>query len=548
MRRYSIAPSSSRRKSTINPNEDTAAAREELEKLEQETTLVMQEIDKNISRANAVINDRLIPTIKEYSMESKKVWDNAGFWKFFFEQSANVELNSYEDPINTNTDANTLANSRNNLLFDEDVETEQEQEVADENADFKKPLLKTLVEESTPTWSTEQTKKQLQSSTPQLHKRPSMLPTYNKQVYDSNDSIGIHQPPILSTTLSSTDNRSPTRSQDSPVKVQTVRQSLDTYHRISISPRKSKTNARHILSEEARRRSSMIQDLINSSPTLPEPPILMSELANMSEPSSPIKNLLDTHREPNLERFSPVLLPPELSPIKHILTDPPTSKSNENTFQRFPSTPKFNDRVSDGAKTDIMRTPLGIRIRYGGDDSDLQPPELQNDLDKPRSSRSSEQNQFNAEEDEVASPPELQTIDFSIKKRLSQGDESMSKKGKPLESNDDNQNVFLDTKNVSAGSTLYHSMLQENQTNKSKDSTENHSLSQSVSQIFDNILLNTSKDTVQATAQRNITEARDIFSDMSGSQNDISQQEHTENSTSELGSLLRERFHNLTKK
>lgn len=91
-------------------------------------------------------------------------------------------------------------------------------------------------------------------------------------------------------------------------------------------------------------------------------------------------------------------------------------------------------------------------------------------------------------------------------------------------------------------------MLQENQTNKSKDSTENHSLSQSVSQIFDNILLNTSKDTVQATAQRNITEARDIFSDMSGSQNDISQQEHTENSTSELGSLLRERFHNLTKK
>lgn len=523
MKRYSIAPSSSRRKSTINPNEDTAAAREELEKLEQETTLVMQEIDKNISRANAVINDRLIPTIKEYSEESKKVWNNAGFWKFLFEQSANVELNSYEDPINTNTDANTLANSRNNLLFDDDVETEHEQEVGEE-AEFKKPLLKTVVEESTPTWSTEQSKKQLQSSTPQLHKRPSMLPTYNKQTYDSNDSIG-QQPPILSTTLSS--DKSPPRPHGSPVKVQTVRQSLDTYHRISISPRK-RTPGR-ALSEEAKRRSSMIQDLINSSPTLPEPPILMSELADNSEPSSPIKN-----PERRSERFSPVLIPPELSPIKTILTDPAT-KSNENTIQRFPSTPKFSERVSDGAKADIMRTPLGVRIRYGGDDSDLQPPELQNNLDESASPA--------RVEDEVP-PPELQAIDIS-KKRASQGDEPASKRTKPLENDDDNQNVFLDTKNVSAGSTLYHSIL-ENQANNSKDNTKNHS-KQSISQIFDSILQNTSKDG-QTTAPRNPTEARDIFSDISGSQNDISQQENTENSTSELGSLLRERFHNLTRK
>ena len=125
MKRYSIAPSSSRRKSTTNGNAggrlddniDGESATLELERLEQETTLVLQEIDKNLSKANAVINDKIYPILKKYATSSGNVWNNVNFWKYFLEQAANVELTSYEAPTSLNTELNTLANTKNNFLL-----------------------------------------------------------------------------------------------------------------------------------------------------------------------------------------------------------------------------------------------------------------------------------------------------------------------------------------------------------------------------------------------------------------------------------------------
>ncbi|ODV81690.1 uncharacterized protein CANTADRAFT_24542, partial [Suhomyces tanzawaensis NRRL Y-17324] len=535
MKRYSVAPTSSRRKSTLSTtvSEDTAAAREELEKLEQETTLVLQEIDKNISRANGIINDRLIPIIKDYSNASKNVWSNAGFWKFFFEQSANVELNSYEDPIST-TDVNTIANSRSNMLFNEDEDEDEElhQEAPEDPAHdtphldvFKKPTLKPQLEESTPTWSVEQSKKQIQSSTPQLHKRPSLLPGYNRHptAYDSNDSIGTQPPPLLTTSISSTESQKSPEKDQSPVKTQTVRQSLDTYHKLSISPRKARTATRNALVEDARRRSSLIQNLINSSPTLPEPPILRSELANVSELSSPTK---EERQLSEVEQFSPVLLPPELSPTKSVALSSHSKENTiqRNTIQRFPSTPKFSERLSDGGKLDIMKTPLGLQIKYGDEDSDLQPPELQN----------------------------IDLHEGLASKRNSDQALSSAKRAKP---NDDNDNVFLETgsrntpNNASAGSTVYHSMLNKHE-RPSADNTDNQTQSKSISQIFDDILNKAPQNQsgTRGVQRKGITstEIKDIFSDVSGSLLENSQLDNTENSTSELGSMLRERFNNLT--
>lgn len=458
MKRYSVAPSSVRRNTVTSSFEDPSAT-EELERLEQETTLVLQEIDKNISRGNAIINDRLIPLIKEYSNDLKKVWDNAGFWKYFFEQSANVELDSYEEPIVNNTDVNTIAN-RNNLLYSS----------PEKDGQSKAPESPAKAGDVTPTWTTDQLKRQ--SSTPQVHKKPVFLPT--TQYLDSKDesSIGIEVPKL---------------SKDADTKVQTMRQSLDAYHKILISPRKN--------TPQTKRRSLVIQELLNSSPTLPEPPVLRSEF-------DAGENILT-----DAGRLSPVELPPELSPVK--------SPVKPNTMQRFPTTPKFSERLSGG----LGSSSSAIKpLVYAVDDSDLQPPEL-NIPQKPTN------NDFVDAEEGVIPPPDLQTIDL----------EPPNKKAK-------HANVFLELEN----STMYH--LMKEPTNGS---------SKSILHLFEEIANKLELPVKKGTE----AEAKDIFKEGEGthggeenvkddSTSHLDQsndsRDLTENSTSDLGATLKERFKNLT--
>ncbi|KAK6203541.1 DASH complex subunit ask1 [Scheffersomyces amazonensis] len=590
MKRYSIAPSSSRRKSTIRPsfgddsgNSSNSSAREELERLEQETTLVLQEIDKNISRANAIINDRLIPIIKDYSEESKKVWNNAGFWKVFFEQSANVELNSYEDPINLDAAVNTINNARVNLFNDDEIDSENEpdddddqqiplgeKEIEEKNHgnEFIKPISKPLqIEEETPTWSTDQAKvqqKHIQSSTPQTHKRPSSLvPSYNRLAkrYDSNDSLGIQNPPILTSIESSNSpiNRS-------PGKIQTIRQSLDAYHRVSISPKKNWSTPRPIELDNQNKRSSLIQELL-SSPTLPEPPILQSEIGNYPSSSS---GRAKSQEPLDGARFSPILVESVFSPEKRARNTISPHKSQENTMQRFPTTPKFVERLS-GGKVDIMNTPLGVRLRFGEEeDSDLQPPELQNIV-----LTTSEKDKDKEIDIEDIPVPQLETIEVGSKKRNTSSDNTPNKKAKPLEVGDDNENVFLETnsnRGQSAGSTIYHSLINQNDNNSPSIENTNHShqsQSRSISQVFDEVIsrianrtsttpkktvtttttattnTTTNADSASGSASNTAGEVTDLFKDVTPNEENISI-DNTEN-TGDLGPL-RERWRNLSKR
>ncbi|KAI5962130.1 ASK1 [Candida pseudojiufengensis] len=282
MKRLSIAPPSSRRKSTFLSSEDYNA-RKVLEQLDQDTTLILQEIDKNISRANAIINDKLKPVLQEYGVESLKVWNNTSFWKKFFEQSANVELNSYETPIDE---------VQTNILSDKD----QEEEIIDiqqpKNTTLlnsKRTNLRHITEEDTATWSTEQKNssyKQVTSSTPQRTTRFQISPQRSTRFASSSipstrnfklsDNINL-QPP----TSNSNSRLSPSSSRRSPQRVSTIRQSLDAYHRISISPKKIKTPV-------SARRTSIIQNILNSSPTLPSVPILKSDIVEQT--TSPHSN------------------------------------------------------------------------------------------------------------------------------------------------------------------------------------------------------------------------------------------------------------------
>lgn len=97
---------SARRKSTVNvkmtsrvENQKLKSSAAELERLEQETTLVLQEIDHNLSKANAIIDDKMFPILKKYATATGKVWESVGFWKSFMEEAADIEIKAQSEKL-----------------------------------------------------------------------------------------------------------------------------------------------------------------------------------------------------------------------------------------------------------------------------------------------------------------------------------------------------------------------------------------------------------------------------------------------------------------
>lgn len=600
MKRYSIASSSSRRKSTANPgynnrddngsinnlnhnsnatinnnqnstnsNNSMEPATLELERLEQEITLVLQEIDKNLSKANAVINDKIYPVLKNYGKASSKVWSNVNFWKFFMEQAANVELTGYEEPANPNTDSNTLNNARSsNLLLLEDEDDEENlpppaptnndnpNDIDGTNKEtegdplstssFKVPIGRTFHNiEETPTWSVEQKQQPSQApqgnsihaSTPQMKKRTSILRSTTSgggnggsARFESSDSLKFQPPPTLTEGTSSANS--------SPKITHTIRQSLDNYHKVSISPRKNNPRNTRTPIRGGDGRSSMIQNFIESSPTLPEPPVLLSELKNGDNGKSGSPS--------TYEKLSPVHLP-EPSPDRR-------KSSNTNTIQRFPTTPKYGSSAGD-VGVDIMRTPVGIRAKYGNDDSDIPPPNFSNiePENEPASIHNSD-----------SLIPQLQTVELSKKRNIQEVDHENSKEqtaqgdhnneqddnddGKDLNRKrqnilDDNEdNVFLDNSakqggGGSAASTVYHSVVLK-QSNNSTNHSATYNLFQEVLENSGNLSKNKESETSQT---------KDLFGDVLPKETGENEEDITGNSTGGMGSFLGERFRNFTK-
>ncbi|ODV97486.1 hypothetical protein PACTADRAFT_82968 [Pachysolen tannophilus NRRL Y-2460] len=117
---------SGKRKSTIYTTRSTLIGKDydeeneiqqqtlELEKLEQEITLTLQDMDRNLSKSNKILNDNVIPIIQEYSKNSKNLWANVSFWKNFFEDSANVQFSgadNYDDLVNGGGSGNNMENA-----------------------------------------------------------------------------------------------------------------------------------------------------------------------------------------------------------------------------------------------------------------------------------------------------------------------------------------------------------------------------------------------------------------------------------------------------
>lgn len=50
---------------------------EELERLEQQITLTLQEIDSNFSRAHRIVTGSILPIVEQYARHSGEVWEGS---------------------------------------------------------------------------------------------------------------------------------------------------------------------------------------------------------------------------------------------------------------------------------------------------------------------------------------------------------------------------------------------------------------------------------------------------------------------------------------
>ncbi|PVH14618.1 uncharacterized protein CXQ87_002763 [Candidozyma duobushaemuli] len=252
----------SRRKSTVHVNSakrekgSGVSAHIELERLEQETTLVLQEIDRNLSQANAVITDKILPVLTRYHSASSNVWSNVSFWKRFVEEASETKVCPEESKV--------------------DGDTAQTGFQQTEGTSEKKDVLNELDSQQNSTLTSDF---QMEASTPQLKSRHSLQPSTSPQ-------------------------RSATR-----------------YPRVSISPRK-RGSGRYDATDP--RRSSMLQNFLNSSPTLPEPPKLTSDVNHHFPSSSGVSKT--NHSDPVPNPAVRLLSPAEVTPKGR---------------QRFPRTPTF---------------------------------------------------------------------------------------------------------------------------------------------------------------------------------------------------------------
>ncbi|KAI7847969.1 DASH complex subunit Ask1-domain-containing protein [Circinella umbellata] len=57
----------------------------ELEKLQQEVTLLLQAIDENFTRCQQIVSQGIIPEVERYATASKRVWEGLKVWVYFFQ-------------------------------------------------------------------------------------------------------------------------------------------------------------------------------------------------------------------------------------------------------------------------------------------------------------------------------------------------------------------------------------------------------------------------------------------------------------------------------
>lgn len=366
-----------RRKSIFTPNinntnlNEASAQTIELERLEQEITLTLQNIDKSFAKSHKIINDRLIPIVKKYHTSSKKIWQGVSFWKNFLETSANVELRGYEEavqnqdyieddqipesqeprsqetqtgdtvqlnehlsPIKT---AETAGTGNLGVILESTNHTVQEQ--------LQKRYTDNFYDESQqdPKEQEDTGSMAFKSSTPNRLKENPIMPQIKAQNNLGFDTTDSTLPPIpISANLSNTNgtdvNQTTPTLQRSNTDIQQPRNyilhnNLDTNYKLEVSPKKKHPHQPAVNSltpkkPPQKKRKSIYAQKYDSSPFEIEAPKLQSDV-----------------------QFSPVKPNREMTPSHKASQLQPESRDDDNQTQRFPHTPRY------GAGGNLLRTP-----------------------------------------------------------------------------------------------------------------------------------------------------------------------------------------------
>ncbi|QEL60016.1 hypothetical protein CJJ09_002105 [Candidozyma auris] len=453
-----------RRKSTLHVSSakrDKAtdlSAHVELERLEQETTLVLQEIDRNLSQANAVISDKILPVLTSYHSASSNVWKNVSFWKKFVEDASETRV----FPEESNVEGDSAHQGGHT-----------------ENCNSRKNS--TLTSEF-----------QVEASTPQLKSRHSLQSSTSPQ-------------------------RSASRN----------------YPRVSISPRKRGSG---VFDSNDARRSSVLQNFLNSSPTLPEPPKLTSELNHHNAPSSSSAPK-QGHSDPDLNAG--------VRPQAALLSPATVTPNAREGIQRFPRTPTYG---SSGFKAPISPMRNIPPLQRSNEDSDQVIP-------LPRMSALPQD-----DSDQVPLPRLLTTSVGEAKLHSPAAGEEGSSKRRRIEE-DESENVFLDANykddtnnNSRSHSIVYNTIREQNQQVEENIDQEEHDeggeqKSKSVSQIFEDVLQPTA-DNNNADNDEEEMEQKASRGEHTITQNLSRSLDQTTDSvanSSELGSILGERWKALSR-
>lgn len=385
---------SNRRKSVFTPSINNSNFNEassqtiELERLEQEITLTLQTIDKSLSKSHHIINDKLIPIVKRYHGNSKKIWTGVNFWKTFLEASANVELRGYEEAVQYQNDLSAddgQALKSDQILDDEGVDlrsdiADKEMRENEELSPIKMPTGGGILMGSTDSGIFTKGK--------ELKENPIMPQVNQNNIgFDTSDSILPPLPPIslnvTNTNETDVDQTTPTL-QRTESRHFVIHNNLDSTYKVEVSPRKANKRTSAVSSLTPRKpsnkkRKSFYQQKFDSSPFEIEPPQLRSDV-----------------------QFSPVR---RTSPLRKVQNDSEGRNFDENETQRFPLTPRY------GAGGNLLRTPgqvAQVAKRYSG--RQFQPDVSKNNINN--NNNNIYDNEFeDSEENPKLSPPV--TVNFA---------------------------------------------------------------------------------------------------------------------------------------
>ncbi|PSK40248.1 DASH complex subunit ask1 [Elsinoe australis] len=312
---------------------------EELEKLEQSCTLMLQEIDHNFSKAHRIVTSSIIPTVEAYAHHSQNVWEGSKFWKQFFEASANVSLSGYEEPaIDESEDhtytgdsvqdsslqttpTRTLDDDQGDATPDQDVEDETEASLLDSpsNATGVMSTLKVA-----------RTSNSAARSPPPSKARTARLPTRPRQSSEQ-PSTPRTQTHVEGELLSSSPFEPPSAFQPSTAQRQNhdplLHRVLDKTYRIQATPHGTalKTKSKPASKQDqtpattTRTRTFAFDSSPVSSPAMPAPQ-LRSDLFSPAQPSA--------KKQPRLPRTPgvPIASPqPRLTSAGRPVTRQPTN-------------------------------------------------------------------------------------------------------------------------------------------------------------------------------------------------------------------------------